>query len=313
MPPGKLPRETQKESASENLLNQILGLIGKFVAPTTAFYAILYYFGWVRTNSLYGYFGIDQSLLGFSTTDYFLRSIASTFEPLRWLLTLGLIAIWVNYWILRRIREISEYSQRRRAKTSLLILMVVGLLVTYSAPALYLLGFEVLPLFFPSAWLLGIILVSYSFYLWLKLPPAKDSERRETAQPAEIPSSLKQISQVFLLGLYLFGILWWVAIYADNVGKLEARQIENSLSQRACTYVYSQVPLNLEAEGVISKSESEAGAYRYVYSGLRFLIRSGGKYFLLPTSWSEKTPRVIILPDKDGIRIETSPGRFCSP
>jgi len=43
--------------------------------------------------------------------------------------------------------------------------------------------------------------------------------------------------------------------------------------------------------------------YRYKYSGLRLLLKSGGKYFLLPADWKENGGTVIILADTDDIRI----------
>jgi hypothetical protein len=52
------------------------------LAPTTVITALLFYFGWARTNALFGRLGIDQCALGFTVQDYLLRSVNSTFRPL---------------------------------------------------------------------------------------------------------------------------------------------------------------------------------------------------------------------------------------
>ena len=60
----------------------LLQVAGSIAAPVTVVTGLLYYFGWVRAQSLYGYFGVHVSLLGFTTADYLLRSIQSMFVPL---------------------------------------------------------------------------------------------------------------------------------------------------------------------------------------------------------------------------------------
>ena len=50
-------------------------------------------------------------------------------------------------------------------------------------------------------------------------------------------------------------------------------------------------------------------AYRYRYSGLRLLIRSGGKYFLLPGNWTRDAGTVIVLGDRPDYRFEFGSGR----
>ena len=60
---------------------KLLGLIAGIVAPATLLTALAYYFGWRRERAFAGYFGIDPSVLGFSTSDYILRSVDALFVP----------------------------------------------------------------------------------------------------------------------------------------------------------------------------------------------------------------------------------------
>jgi len=63
-------------------LRDLLETATLVLAPTTVITALLFYFGWARTNALFGRLGIDQSALGFTVQDYLLRSVNSTFRPL---------------------------------------------------------------------------------------------------------------------------------------------------------------------------------------------------------------------------------------
>lgn len=48
-------------------------------------------------------------------------------------------------------------------------------------------------------------------------------------------------------------------------------------------------------------------AYRFQYTGLRLWVHSGGKYFLLPRTWSDTNGSAAALPDNDTIRLESAP------
>ena len=51
-------------------------------------------------------------------------------------------------------------------------------------------------------------------------------------------------------------------------------------------------------------------AYRYRYSGLKLVVRSGGKWFLLPASWTPgNRGAALLLSDTDELRVEFTPGR----
>jgi hypothetical protein len=62
-----------------NRLRSALETTGLVVAPVTLLTALLFYFGWASSNSLWTYFGVDQSVLGFSARDYILRAIRPLF------------------------------------------------------------------------------------------------------------------------------------------------------------------------------------------------------------------------------------------
>src|SRR3954466_8476071 len=68
--------------AEESPLLKIVELIGAIAAPVTVLTALLYYFGWVRTNAIFRYFGADPTLLAFGLPDYLTRSAGTAFKPI---------------------------------------------------------------------------------------------------------------------------------------------------------------------------------------------------------------------------------------
>ena len=54
------------------------------------------------------------------------------------------------------------------------------------------------------------------------------------------------------------------------------------------------------------KRQTEESAYRFRYDGLRLLLYSGDKYFLLSYSDQGAIPSVIVLPDSEELRVEFS-------
>jgi hypothetical protein len=76
--------------------SRLAGLIGSVVAPATLVTGIAFYFGWRREQAFAGYFGIDTSLLDFSSRDYVLRSVDALFVPMLGLLLLALAALCLH-------------------------------------------------------------------------------------------------------------------------------------------------------------------------------------------------------------------------
>jgi hypothetical protein len=59
----------------------LLTIVGTITSQTVLITALLYYFGWARTQASLAYFGLDTSLIAYSTPDYVLRSINVAFRP----------------------------------------------------------------------------------------------------------------------------------------------------------------------------------------------------------------------------------------
>lgn len=71
--------------------SSILTIIGTVASQAVLITALFYYFGWVYTHSFFSYFGVEPSLIGYSTTDYVLRSINVSFYPFIYLTFAALV------------------------------------------------------------------------------------------------------------------------------------------------------------------------------------------------------------------------------
>src|SRR5574341_1084757 len=94
-------------------------------------------------------------------------------------------------------------------------------------------------------------------------------------------------------------------MYADREGRSLGSEVLAGRVGLPEAVVYSQTPLNIEAEGVVeTQLSANEGEFRYRYSGLQFLVLSNHRYFLLPEELSEETVCAIILAESETIRIE---------
>jgi hypothetical protein len=314
MPSHSPSKSTEQNDAPNPSLQQSLELIGKIIAPTTVLSALLYYFGWARTNALYGYFGLNQSVMGLSVKDYLLRGIVAAFEPLRWLLILGLAGIWLNYWIGHQMNRTLTSKQPFRFRLLVSVILGIGVLFLLAGPIIIFSRVQFEPLILPSTWMLGIMLTSYGAYLGLQLRCKREMEQGKESWATRVPDGLGQMSLGIVIGLLLFSLFWFVSMYAGVVGRWEGGQIATNLTDRPCVVIFSRVTLSIETDGTtVEHVSTQKDAYQYRYSGLRFLAYSAGNYFLLPANWSPDNARTIIIADTDTVRVEVAPGEFCSP
>ncbi len=152
---------------------------------------------------------------------------------------------------------------------------------------LYLLG--------PAALGLGAVLIAYG-----GIPLV-----RELAPPRWVYS----VATGTVVGLVLVAVFWAANDYARVQGRHRALGLEHALTALPAAVVYSDARLHLGASGILEDVlDEEGGEPLYRYRGLRLLIRSGKKYFLLPTAWTRNQGAVVVLPDSDNLRFEFSSG-----
>jgi hypothetical protein len=276
----------------------MLALVTTVASQAALITALLYYFGWVRTRATFDYFGVDVSLLGFSTTDYVLRSLNSALRPL---LVAGLVAVAAlaaRRPLLGLVDGLARNRTRRlRIITALAVLAVVLSLVVINGlsdldTARYTRGYPL-----PLAVLGVAASVAVARHLYL---PGTDA--RSAGGAPEAPARIWALT---LATLALAGAVWGIALYAHQLGEQRAVQLAGQLRRDAQVLLYSADRLAIDGPGVVVDTLTQDGSrYAYRYSGLRLLIRSDGRYLFVPAGWRKGVDRVFVIDAEQSVRID---------
>jgi hypothetical protein len=302
------PRGPVRHSSTPSLqiptMRGALEVVGLVIAPATLVTALAFYFGWVLTNSRASYFGLDASALGYSIQDYLLRSADALFVPLgaACIVALGIVLLHTHV-----MRQLTDPGPRARLRLAARTAAVIGgVLFTLGTVAVFEpLSFSPYYLFPPASPGIGITLLAYTAYLLGRLNAI---ERPHSAPPADPRRHAIMFGLVCLL--IVLSSFWTASTYAQALGRGRAAQAAATLSTRPHVAVFAPRRLFIEADGVVEhRLTGDNSAYRYRYSGLRLLMRSGGKYFLLPDSWARATGIAIVLGDSPDYRFEFTAGR----
>jgi hypothetical protein len=265
---------------------------------------LLYYFGWTFTHASASYLGIDESVLGFSTQDYLLRSINAVFWPLSVGLIVAALALRGHVVVMR---SISQPQRTRRIEALGIGLAVAGLgAAIYGGLAIHydwvgVADFTIAPLCLT----IGVALLGYAVLIreWLtsRAPNA-------TADSTTGSASLATVAVALLIAV---GLFWQVAEWATAVGIGRTRDLIARLDAQPQVTVYSGKRLGLAGTGGVTETPlgGTDTAYRYRYTGLRLLFRSGGTYLLLSDHWSRADGRTFLIDDTPDLRFEFTPGR----
>jgi hypothetical protein len=262
-------------------------------ANVTVLTALLVFFGWKRAEAHSQMLGIDESILGMSPQDYAFRSVNALFPLLAVIAVAGLGWLWVHAGIARALQEGRRLRLVRGAARVLvlawLLVPLIAALLSWRYPAA---GFLVFPLSFAA----GTLLTCYGIYLLSQLRGATAHASRPWH------TSLTKLFVAIVVTLSLF---WEVSNYATVIGQDLGSRLAAELPTHAQVVVYSPNRLHLTAPEV--KEESLPGpntGYRYRYTGLRLLNYTGGRYVLVSDGWTPRYGVVVLLADRDPVRLE---------
>jgi hypothetical protein len=266
--------------------------IGALVAPTTLVTALLYYFGWTRTSKQAFVMGLDDSLFGYSASDYILRSITSMFWPLFYAALVILAGVFAHARLLAWADERALRTVTLAVAATAGILLLLGLVGSgIDRPSRF------VSLTAPMAITVGIALLAYVAYLH------QIAGIRVGGQGALTGTPLGAVGWGAVTVLLLLSSFWTVSHYAAIKGIDFARSAVQQLPAQPSVTIYSPSRLYLEHPVVeeVFRGEQEA-AYRFKYSGLKLLFRADGKLFLRPSDLDD--PRNIVIAEDTGIRVE---------
>jgi hypothetical protein len=245
-------------AGSDSALRSALSVLTTLGPPLTIATALMFYFGWARSDEQARFMGLDVSLFGFSTQDYVLQSINTLYLPL--LATAALALGWLA--LHQRVdRALTQPAARPALRSAGRIAMGAGLLAAATAVLVAALDRHRAPLVVPLVLAAGTAVTAYGG--WLAGAAGDPRPPGPAGQP-------------------------WPRATA-----------------------FSATPLGIEAPGVREERlRVGPGAgnddVRYRTTGLRFLVRSGGRLFLVHDGWTPRRGTVIVLPDNDQVRWQFS-------
>lgn len=266
---------------------QIGRLIVSIGSPLALLTALLFYFGWVRTQVQARELGYDAAILDLSTTDYLLKSVNVLFPVVAAVL---LIATAAHALYDRLFPGIAASPTGRRwlgrLGSGLQWLTVISIALGIGLFLLPATRFAAVPIGLTAAVLFALAGRNLRRRLTGKDPWSK---------PGHILASL-------LLALLLF---WDTERVARAFGEQYAADIAADPTQLAAIVIYSHDDLHIEAEGVSRDTLGDGSdAYRFRYRGLRLMARASDRYVLINEAWWDGKGRVIVLKDANTIRVE---------
>ena len=288
--------ETAASSKSENghRWSSALEWVPALLPPITLLTALAAWYGYELILTRGRYFGLDPSVFEFSTRDYLFRSASAVLGPLLYVLVILLCLVMLHVgarWGLQRPRvRVASRSAAWGAMAAGTVLIVEGLRVVSDRAVLG--GLPVLrTLFLPA----GALLVGYG--VWM---------HGQTAGAEAQWQMWHRLSAVLIAGVVVVSVFWSVSVAAEAAGMRDSyRLYQGHLRDLPRVIVYSSEELALTGPGVdAALIPAPAGAYKWRYTGLRLLVYSSGKYFLLPAGWASTEHSAIVLRDGPDLRFE---------
>jgi hypothetical protein len=285
----------------ESPLRSALSVVTTLGPPLTIVTALMFYFGWMRSDTQARYMGLDVSLFGFSTQDYVLQSISTLYIPLLAAATLALGWLALHQ---RVDRALARPSSRPALRAAGRALLGAGVLTATSTVLAATMDRNHAPLVVPLILAGGTAVAAYGG--WLARAAADPG-----ALPPPVPPWQRALRALLVGGVITLALFWEVSNYAGVVGRGYALEIARKVPALPRATAFSATPLGIQAPGV-DEERLDAGlgadgkALRYRTTGLRFLVRSGGRMFLLHDGWTPQRGTVIVLPDNAQVRWQFS-------
>ncbi|MEV5407933.1 hypothetical protein AB0K60_03700 [Thermopolyspora sp. NPDC052614] len=270
-------------------------LLLPIIAPMTIITALIVYFGYIRVSGKYNVFGLTSDVLDLSLQDYMFYGPDITFRPLLWAL-IPVVILGPGYALL--ISKLAAHPKlARRAAWGARALGVVGCLVGFlgSAGLMHIhINFPVVPL--------SIFIGALSLALAVRLQALGGHH----VPKAEAPS-LYTFWTLALVAMLALSLCWAGAIYMQKETVEAVYQMD--LRRLPSVVVYAPERLHIEgtgvAETVLAQRPGQTARYRFRYEGLRLLIHTNNRYFMIPVCYGEDPKRrVITLPDDNSIRMD---------
>ncbi|WP_127154247.1 hypothetical protein [Streptomyces lydicus] len=281
--------ETSLGSASDRGAGAILWRLAAVIgAEVTLLAALLYYFGLTRNQAETEYLGFFRSHLSASVQREMLGSVPALITPLLMLTTATLV------WQLSRAAVERFLTPRPHLclslATAIVVLPLSAWAITRPLPQWW-------ELALPLSLATGAIISCYAGRLWTRTRSPSQSRQDKHQFSWTASASMAAAGVVVVL------IFWTMGVLASIQGRSAAEDFIAGLEDQPSVTVFSEKDLQLNAAGV-RVAHYSSGYYRFRYQGLKPYTYSSGKLFLLAPTWRYDSPRVFVLKEQEGMRIE---------
>lgn len=259
--------------------------------PLTIATALLVYFGWARTDAQSKTMGLDVSLFGYTVQDFVLRSIPSLFIPLVWLLIVAVLWLTLDRILARLLAAGHVVGIGRLAW----VLVFTGVACAAAMWLGVILQPERTLLYVPYIMAGGVLLATWGLSLWRR-------SRNDTG--GTVTPVSRGTERTLILCLVTLLLFWGTSDFAQALGRGLAVSYEEQSALLPTAVVYSTQRLAISAPNVSEEASGTADQPSYRYSGLRLLVVSGGRIFLLNEGWTIRNGKVVVLRDEPGLRVE---------
>lgn len=283
---------SEEKSLVDSRWQRTLDVLSVIGPPLTVATALLVYFGWARSEAQSRSMGLDVSLFGYSVQDFILRSIQSLFQPLAWLAVTGLMWLMADRSLDRllaagRLRRVIGAGAGIFCAAGFLLAAVLWLVIVFQPDRILL----YVPYYIAGGLLLG------AWGLSLRRRAARATGRI-------LPTGPRGLERSFVFVLVTLLLFWGTSDYAQALGRGAAIDYQERSQQLPTAVVYSKERLAVTAPNVAEEAAGTEAQPLYRYTGLRLLVVSGGRIFLLNDGWTLDRGKVIVLRDDSSVRVE---------
>ncbi len=283
------------------------------VAPTTLVTSLLFYFGYIGTRSRFEYFGVYLDMTDLSNRQLLLYGLEVIYVPA----ALAFLAVLAAVTFHAGVRWLLDVRQSDAAILTIgLGAVVLGILVIARA----LMGIFISGVYDnenpPGVTALALALGpgTAAYGIWICARRARrtadrvDQVRLIAWYDGAAMAGLRRAGQICVGGLAVAGLFWAVHEFAWASGSGRAYKDAVKLPKQPEVVLDTTERLADVPAGVTESPlpAAKQAAFRYRYRGLRLLLASGDRLFLVPEHWTAHG-RTLVVPYDTDVRIQLMP------
>ena len=271
-----------------------IGIVGLFIAPTTVITSLCYFYGYVATRTYFSYFGIDTDAIGFTTSDYVIKSVSTLYVPLVVGLLTWVAMLWAGDYLRRLVQSRRRPRLVRRLAWIAVAVGVVGVvraIVGLTKPKWALIDADVVT---PVALGLGSVLLVVGFWM---LASTQDPD-------APRPFAAAQRGSLIVAAAAIVAALFWITnIFATFRGLDQAKNTNAELWSRQNSVVLDvdarqNLPVLLEHQikvGWAPPGDPQAKSTFLRCECFRALAVHNDRWVLVPARWNPDAGFAVIV------------------